>query len=102
MTDTKLSVSTTEQGLQLKGDLVYASVSDVVKAGGMLLQKHHSNEITVNCANITRVDSAGISLLLEWKRLCNQLNKSFHIKDLPQQAVSLIETYKLKSILDLA
>ncbi len=99
MTDTYLSVSTTEQGLQLKGDLVYASVSDLVKAGGTLLQKHQGNEIIVNCSEITRVDSAGISLLLEWKRLCNQINKRFKVEGLPKQAVALIKTYKLNNIL---
>ncbi len=100
--DSYLSVTTTEQGLQLKGDLVYASVSDVVKAGGTLLKKHQGHEIIINCGSIARVDSAGISLLLEWRRLCIQLNKSFQIEGLPQQAVALIKTYKLNNLLALS
>ena len=102
MSDSFISVTSTQQGLQLKGDLVYANVSEVVKAGGTLLKNHKNDDILVNCADVNRLDSAGISLLLEWKRLCLQLNKKFQLEGLPQQAVSLIKTYKLKGLLDLA
>ena len=102
MTQSNISVLATKQGLQLKGDLVYANVSDVVKVGDELLRQHNSDNVVFSCVEINRLDSAGISLFLEWKRLCLQLNKNCQFEGLPQQAVSLIQTYKLNNLLALA
>ena len=102
MADSVISVEVSEQGLQLQGDLVYSSVSDVIKAGDDLLRQHQGENVIINCKKINRLDSAGISLLIEWKRLCLKLNKKCQFEGLPQQAVALLKTYKLNNLLALA
>lgn len=89
-------------GLKLAGALVYSSASMLLEKSTLLLKSQiQSADTTVNldCSEVTRIDSAGIALLIEWKRECGSHKKQFSILNLPEQARSLIETYHLKEVL---
>jgi len=88
-----------EQGLQIKGDLVYATVSDVVTCSATLLKQFQGDSIDIDCSGLNRLDSAGIALLLEWKRWSLHNNKTFKMIGVKEKATSLITTYKLADIL---
>lgn len=90
-----------EQGLQIKGDLVYATVSDVVSCSTTLLKQFQGESIDIDCSDLNRLDSAGIALLLEWKRWSLHNNKTFKMVGVKEKASSLISTYKLADILGL-
>lgn len=93
------SMKNTEQGIALSGALAFISASDLLKQGNELLASNSNNSVVIDCENVTRIDSAGIALLLEWKRHCDSNNKTCEIKNLPQQAISLLETYRLQSLI---
>ncbi len=82
----------------LSGDLVYSTVAVFVKAEEALFTQL-VNDVVVDCSALKRVDSAGLSLLLEWKRECQKQQKQCSYESLPSQAVSLIETFKLQTLL---
>lgn len=88
-----------EQGLMVKGDLVFATVSSVREKSYGILENYHKNEFVVDCSDMSRIDSAGIALMLEWKQWCNENKKKCHLKGLQAQGVSLIETYTLGDLL---
>ncbi len=92
-----------EQGFRLNGDLTFSTVSDLVESGKALIhngtKSATENEINIEMSSVKKLDSAGIALLLEWKRECQLENKTCHFKHLSQQAISLIKTYKLQSVL---
>ncbi len=92
-------VTITKQGLQLNGSMVYASVSTLLEEGTHLLENHPETSISIDCKNVSRVDSAGIALLIEWKRKCINHKKNCQIIGLPKQARSLVETYRLQEVL---
>jgi len=82
----------------LSGDLVYSTVPDFVKKGESLFVKG-SNKIVVDCSAVKHIDSAGLSLLLEWKRVCQKFHKECLYESLPAQAAKLIETFKLQALI---
>lgn len=90
-----------EQGLHINGDLVYATVSDLVNSSNAMLQQFEGTTINIDCSNLSRLDSAGIALLLEWKRWSLKNNKTFRMVGVKEKATSLISTYKLADILGL-
>ena len=98
---TPLSVIATDKGVDLKGSLVYSTVSSVLSEGCKLLENHQTDSISINLADVKRIDSAGITLLLEWKRLCDKNNKSYQVVGAQAQAVSLITTNKMQGVLSL-
>ena len=83
---------------RLSGDIVYSTVPAFVQAEDDLFAQLEK-DVVVDCSALKRVDSAGISLLLEWKRQCQQQQKQCLYQSLPTQAVSLINTFKLQSLL---
>jgi len=94
-----LKVADNAQGTYLlSGDLVYSTVPDFVKVGESLIN-HSGSQITVDCSAVKRLDSAGLSLFLEWKRQCQAGNKQVSFSALPDQASSLLKTFKLKDLL---
>jgi len=89
----------TKQGIQLSGDFVFANMSALIKEVNLLLETHSDNQLSLLCHNISRIDSAGIAFFIEMKRWCKQQQKELNIQGLPQQAQSLIKTYKLGNVL---
>ena len=53
------SVMSSEQGLMVKGDLVFATVSSVREKSYGILENYHKNEFVVDCSDMSRIDSAG-------------------------------------------
>jgi len=96
------TVESTENGLQLSGSLVFSNVSELLGQGTSeleVLQNSKIDTLIIDCKEISRIDSAGIALLIEWKRWCNNHKKKCLINGLPSQAKSLIETYRLQQVL---
>jgi len=105
MTTTMTSSATSkviksEQGMALSGTIVFASVADLLAQGNQHL-KQHSNDssFVIDCKAVTRIDSAGIALLLEWHRQCKNDNKVCRFESLSKQAQALIEAYRLQSLI---
>ena len=96
------SISPTDKGLKLGGDVVFATVSSLLKTGISLLKKFDGDLFEIDASGIDHIDSAGVALLLEWQRFCLENHKSCRFTGIHGQGASLIETYKLQHILGLA
>jgi len=96
------TVTKTSEGLQLSGDFVYATIEKTVHNTDGMLESHTSPSISIDCNKMTKIDSAGIALLIEWKRTCKEQQKEFKVVNANEKAASLITTYKLKEILGLS
>jgi len=94
-------VELNDNGINLKGDLIFSTVSTVLKEGVSYLENHPSKSITVNLSGVNKIDSSGIAMLNGWKRLCNEKNKSYQVQDAKPQAVSLISSNKMDKVLNL-
>ena len=57
-----------EQGMSVSGMLVFSSVADLLEKGNECLKQHQSDSLVIDCNAMDRIDSAGIALLLEWRR----------------------------------
>jgi len=98
---TPLSIVSTDKGVDLNGSLIYSTVSSILSESCKLLENHQASSININLADVKKIDSAGITLLLEWKRLCDKNNKSYQVVGAQEQAISLITTNKMQDILSL-
>jgi phospholipid transport system transporter-binding protein len=83
-----------QSGYQLQGRLVYDSVHKLIAKGAKAIAST-SNRVEIDCEQLSRIDSAGIALFINWQRYCEQNNQTFHLTHLPSQAISLIKANKL-------
>jgi phospholipid transport system transporter-binding protein len=83
-----------KSGYQLQGSLTYDSVGDFIRKGLSLIRVD-TDKVQIDCQQLSRIDSAGIALLISWQRHCEQNNSKFQLVNLPHQAISLIKANKL-------
>ena len=92
------AIKHTEQGFRVSGDLVFLTVSALIENGKKRISQLDLDTIQINLDSVERVDSAGVALLLGWKRDCLAAQKSCYFQNIPQQAKVLLETYKLSML----
>ena len=83
----------------LQGELGYMSVPSVLQHAGVnMLGKE---QITVDLKGVTRADSAGLALLVEWLRESESAGNSIEFVNVPAQLLSIARVCGLEEILSL-
>jgi len=90
-----ITLSKNDEGFAISGSLVFETVSKIVDQGAERIQQHKTDEIVVDCQQLSRIDSAGIATLLAWQRESSHLNITCRFEQLPKQATSLLKAYRL-------
>lgn len=80
----------------LQGPVNIGNVVTVIEEARPLLTAPH---ITVDLSGLTEVDSAAISLLLEWRREAQRENRKIEYANLPDNLKSLAELYGVTELL---
>jgi phospholipid transport system transporter-binding protein len=81
----------------LEGDLSFSSVPAMLKlsAGGLTAGR----EIEVDLKGVTRADSAGLALLVEWLRESERAGKVITFTNVPEQLLAIAMLCGLDEIL---
>ena len=83
----------------LQGELGYLSVPSVLQHAGVnMLGKE---QIKVDLKGVTRADSAGLALLVEWLRESESAGNSIEFVNVPAQLLSIARVCGLEEILSL-
>ena len=97
----KLNIS--KNGMAITGELVFASVTEILEQGNDCIQQFLSTKqtdnIAIDCSQIERIDSAGIATLIDWQRQCSKANVTARFDHFPKQSQSLIKAYCLETLL---
>ncbi|MDX9766411.1 MAG: STAS domain-containing protein [Ectothiorhodospiraceae bacterium] len=83
---------------RLAGELSFASVGSLLPDGRELL---NGGEVVLDLSGVTRADSAGVALLVEWLRQARAAGVTLRYAGLPPQMRSLIDLSDLDDILPL-
>jgi phospholipid transport system transporter-binding protein len=68
--------------IRLQGEMTFATVGAALR-GSTALFAAAGGDLQLNLAGIRRVDSAGLSLLLEWQRQMQQQQRQIHLSNVP-------------------
>ena len=79
-------------GYLLQGSLNYDSITDLIP---LKISQIDATTVSVDCAGLERIDSAGIALLIQWQRECESHHKKLLLLNLPSQAISLLKANQL-------
>lgn len=98
-----MSAVTLDSGvLRLTGELDHATAGALRRQAGQLLHSARAVQITVDCAGVTRANSAGLALLLAILRDAAALGKELSIHHLPADMQQMARVCELADILQLA
>ncbi len=86
---------------ELSGDMTFGSVRSLSEQAESLLGPG-SDIRQINLAQVKKVDSAGLALLLEWQAAAKRNNASLTITDAPDDLLSLARLCEAQELLQLA
>ena len=89
-----------KQQFELSGELSFQSVPALTGHIEPLLQDNA--DLVIRLDKVSRADSAGVAMLVEWQRLAQLQGKSLQFLDIPEQMLSIVRVSGLDSILPLS
>lgn len=81
----------------LSGDVVIATASELLATSKNLTL---NAETTIDFAQVTDIDTATISLILEWKRRAQRDNQTIKLVNLPANLKSLTQLYGVDNLIN--
>ncbi|MBD3669401.1 MAG: STAS domain-containing protein [Gammaproteobacteria bacterium] len=101
MSDDRTSLHRREDGSYVvRGELSYATVTPLLKHSDDLFADA-SDALVVDLDGVTRADSAGLSLLIEWWRQARAHDKTIEYTNLPEQILATARLGGLDELLPL-
>lgn len=90
-----------ENGFLINGELSFASVPQLLKEGERKLLAA-GRSVTVDLRGVSRTDSAGLALLVEWTRRMRRGGHEVSFINIPQQMMALARLSGLEQVLPLS
>ena len=81
---------------KLQGPVTISNAAAVLEEGNRLFA---GERITVDLSGVTEVDSAAVSLLLEWRRAARRRNRTIQFVNIPGNLKSLAALYGVSELL---
>ena len=86
------------QQYAISGELTMKNVPQVAQDTAPVIASM-SGEVSIDLSQITRADSAGLALLIDWLRIARRENVSLHFERLPEQLLQIVQVCDLHSVL---
>lgn len=86
--------------IRFSGQLTMATMNEALRESEALFAQEGPWEL--DFSGVDDVDSAAVSLLLEWVRQAAQLGRKLRIKNLPDNLQCLVKVYGVKELLPAA
>jgi phospholipid transport system transporter-binding protein len=81
---------------EVSGELTMATMTASLRASQNLFEEE--GDWVLNFAGASEVDSAAVSLLLEWSRQATARKRSFSVINMPDSLQSLLRVYDLQDM----
>ncbi len=93
-----LGFSTRDNGYaEIHGPLTFETVPDILNASHGWLHGG-TGSMTIDLKQVTKADSAGLALMVEWLRLARSAHRKMIFLNIPQQTRNIIEVSGLTTV----
>ncbi|WP_303901858.1 STAS domain-containing protein [Thiohalomonas denitrificans] len=86
---------------RVEGELTFETVTKVLKQSESVF-KTDSGDLTIDLSGVTRADSAGVALLMEWIRRARQAGRELRFRQVPEQMLAIARTSGMEPLLPVA
>ena len=90
-------VSANKGRVEIAGDLTFETVASLRERGAEVLRG--IGDVTLDLNAVTRADSAGLALMVEWFMQAKRHDASFRVVNMPDQMLAIARMVKLDSFL---
>jgi phospholipid transport system transporter-binding protein len=86
----------------LTGELTFASAREARQLGVLVLEGSRAERIVIDCGGVTRADSAGLAVLLDWLAWGRRKSRAISLENLPASLVAIARISEVDGLLQAA
>lgn len=95
-----VEISEPTQGrVVVSGELTFATAREARQVGTLVLEGSRAPDLVVDCAGVTRSDSAGLAVLLDWLAWARRRSKTLRLENLPASLVAIAKISEVDGLL---
>jgi phospholipid transport system transporter-binding protein len=81
------------------GELTFASARDARQLGVLVLESSRAPRLIIDCSGVTRADSAGLAVLLDWLAWGRRKSRTVSLENLPSSLVAIARISEVDTLL---
>lgn len=85
--------------LVVNGELTFATARNARQLGVLVLEGSSAERFVVDCAGVTRADSAGLAVLLDWLAWGRRRSRSVSLQNLPASLIAIARISEVDELL---
>jgi phospholipid transport system transporter-binding protein len=83
----------------IEGELTFASARDARQLGLLVLDSSRAERIVIDCGAVTRADSAGLAVLLDWLAWGRRKSRPVSLENLPDSLLAIARISEVDGLL---
>lgn len=83
----------------VSGELTFATARDARQLGTLVLESSRADTLVIDCSGVTRADSAGLAVLLDWLAWGRRRSRTLKLQNLPPSLVAIARISELDDLL---
>jgi len=96
----RVSISEPTSGrVVVTGELTFGTAREARQVGVLVLESSRAERIVVDCAAVTRADSAGLAVLLDWLAWGRRRSRPLSLQNLPASLVAIARISEVDGLL---
>jgi len=88
--------------IAVTGELTFASARDARQLGVLVLESSRADRLVIDCGGVTRADSAGLAVLLDWLAWGRRKSRPISLENLPASLVAIAKISDVDELLTAA
>jgi phospholipid transport system transporter-binding protein len=88
--------------IAVTGELTFASARDARQLGVLVLESSRADRLVIDCGGVTRADSAGLAVLLDWLAWGRRKSRPISLENLPASLVAIAKISEVDELLTAA
>ena len=85
--------------IAVTGELTFASARDARQLGVLVLENSRADRVVIDCAGVTRADSAGLAVLLDWLAWGRRRSRPVSLENLPASLIAIAKISEVDGLL---
>lgn len=99
----RVSISEPSSGrVVVTGELTFATAREARQVGILVLESSQAQRILVDCAAVSRADSAGLAVLLDWLAWGRRRSRPLTLQNLPASLLAIARISEVDGLLTAA
>jgi len=96
----RVTISESSPGrVVVTGELTFASAREARQLGILVLESSRADRLVVDCGAVTRADSAGLAVLLDWLAWGRRKSRAVSLENLPASLLAIARISEVDGML---